>query len=133
MNEAEVNALARKLTIELMTAGIMGAVEGDQSVLDELTRKLDEEVKDPEAVKQAMAPHFHEIVRRLVEKVSAATGNSIELVYDQLVGFLLTQVGKVVEGQTIGSLLGQVSNATDEPIADVWQAVALEMSRATEA
>jgi nucleoside phosphorylase len=117
----------------MMTAGIIGAVEDDQSVLEELTRKLDEEVKDPEAVKEAMAPHFHEIIRRLVEKVSAATGNSIEMVYDQVVGFLLTQVGKVVQGRTIGSLLGQVSKATDEPVAEVWQAVALDMSRDTEA
>jgi hypothetical protein len=133
MNEAEVNAVARKLAIQMMTAGFIGAVEGDQTVMDGLTRGLDEEVKNPEAVKEAMAPHFHEIVRRLVEKVSAATGNGIEVVYDQLVGFLLTQVSRVAQGQAIGSLLRQVSDATGEPIPDVWQAVALEMSKGPEA
>ena len=59
--------------------------------------------------------------------------NGIEVVYDQLVGFLLTQVSMVAQGQAIGSLLRQVSDATGEPIPDVWQAVALEMSKGPEA
>jgi hypothetical protein len=83
--------------------------------------KLGEEMddmylKDAMAVKEAMVPHYLEVVRRSVAQLGELTGKGPQFHYAQMTA----------------AFLNEISGLTGESIQVIWQKIALDMSTSSE-